>query len=56
MKLEAFIEKIRNTDGLTGFDEQLFTGTIEQVIVNRGESKNEKRLTFCFKDGTEITV
>ena len=55
-KLEAFIDKIKNTTRLISFDEQLFAGTVEQVIVNRSKTKNEKTLTFCFRDGTEITV
>lgn len=54
MKLEAFVEKIRNTDGLTGFDEQLFTGTIDKVVVS--DDKDDKVFVFCFKDGTEIAV
>lgn len=55
-KLEAFIDKIKNTTRLISFDEQLFAGTVEQVIVNHSKTKNEKTLTFCFRDGTEITV
>ena len=55
-KLEAFMDKLRQTESLVGFDEQLFAGTVEQVIVNRGESKTEKRMTFCFKDGMEIVI
>lgn len=54
MKLGAFIEKIRNTDGLGAFDERVFTGTVDRVVVSG--DKGNKRLTFGFKDGTEITV
>ena len=43
-KLEAFIDKIKNTTRLISFDEQLFAGTVEQVIVNRSKTKNEKTL------------
>ncbi len=55
-KLEAFIERLKETDGLAAFDEHVFAGAVEQVIVHSGETKKEKRLIFCFKDGTEITV
>ena len=54
MKLEAFIEKIRNTNGLGAFDEKVFAGTVEQVVVSG--DKEDKVFVFCFKDGTEITV
>ncbi len=53
-KLEAFVEKIRNTEGLPGFDEYVFTGTVDKVVVS-GDKEN-KVFVFCFKDGTEITV
>lgn len=38
---DAFIERIRNTDGLGAFDEKVFAGTVDKVVVS-GESKSEK--------------
>lgn len=54
--LEAFMEKLGQTESLAVFDEQIFVGTVERIVINRGTTRNEKKLTFCFKDGTEITV
>ncbi len=55
-KLEAFMDKLKEIDGVTDFDEHLFSGTVEKVVVWRGKQKGEKELVFCFKDGTEIMV
>ena len=56
LRMEAFMVELRQTEDLTGFDEQLFAGTVERIIVNHGKNKNEKKLTFYFKDGTESAV
>gem|GEM_PF-4304914 len=34
---------------VTGFDEELWLGTVEKVIVN-----TEEKITFVFKDGMEL--
>ncbi len=54
--LEAFIDKIGHVDVIIGFDEHLFLGTVDKVVVHGGRQKGEKKLVFCFKDGTEIAV
>ncbi len=55
-KLKIFLDKLKAAKELTDFDEHVFTGVIEQIIVRRGEKENEKVLTFCFKNGTQIVV
>ncbi len=55
-KLEKFVSSLEAGDGLAGFDEQVFIGTVDQIVVNRGAEKGDKILTFRFKDGTGITV
>lgn len=48
-RIEAFAKELEAADLLTDFDESLFAGTVERIIVRQG-----KRLTFLFKDGTEM--
>lgn len=46
----AFIKELEQREGLvTEFDEELWNGTIEKVLVN-----TEDRITFVFKDDMEI--
>lgn len=46
----AFIKELEQRDGLiTEFDEELWNGTIEKVMVN-----TEDKITFIFKDGMEL--
>ncbi len=52
--LERFISQIEALDQPRQFDESLFIGTIDRVIVRR--ENDAKALTFRFKDGTEIPV
>ena len=54
--IEAYLQKISRTEPLTVFDESVFTGTVDCVIVRKGQEKNEKQLIFRFKDGTEIPM
>lgn len=54
--VEAYIQRISRTELLTGFDESVFSGTVDCVIVCKGQGKNERKLIFRFKDGTEIMM
>lgn len=54
--IEAYLQRISRTEPLTVFDESVFTGTVDCVIVRKGQEKNEKQLIFRFKDGTEIPM
>ena len=54
--VEAYLQRISRTEPLTVFDESVFTGTVDCVIVRKGQEKNEKQLIFRFKDGTEIPM
>ena len=54
--VEAYLQRISRTELLTEFDESVFTGTVDCVIVCQGQGKNEKQLIFRFKDGTEIPI
>lgn len=46
----AFIKELEQRDGVvTEFDEELWNGSVEKVIVN-----TEEKITFVFKDGMEI--
>jgi len=46
----VFIKELEQRDGLiTEFDEELWNGTVEKVMVN-----TEDKITFVFKDGMEI--
>ena len=38
------------------FDESVFTGTVDCVIVRKGLRKNDRQMVFRFKDGTEIPM
>ena len=38
------------------FDESVFTGTVDCVIVRKGLRKNDRQMVFRFKDGTEISM
>lgn len=45
----AFIKELEQREGLVAeFDEELFNGTVEKVVVN-----TEGKITFVFKDGME---
>lgn len=54
--LEAFMEKLREKDISTSFDERTFTAVVDQVVVYPGEGRNAKKLVFWFRDGTEIMI
>ena len=54
--MEVYLQRIRSAGPLDAFDESVFTGTVDQVIVFRGNGKNQKRLIFRFKDGTEVPI
>ena len=54
--IEAYLQKISRTEPLTVFDESVFTGTVDCVIVRKGQGKTEKQLIFRLKDGTEIPM
>ena len=54
--IEAYLQKISRTEPLTVFDESVFTGTVDCVIVCKGEGKNDRQMVFRFKDGTEIPM
>lgn len=43
-------------ESVADFDESMFAGTVDQVIVYPGQEKNQKRLTFRWKDGSETPV
>ena len=53
---EDYLQRIGRTEPLTVFDESVFTGTVDCVIVRKGQGKNEKQLIFRFKDGTEVQM
>ena len=54
--VEAYLQRISRTEPLTVFDESVFTGTVDCVIVRKGQGKNDRQLIFRFKDGTEIPM
>lgn len=54
--IEAYPQRISRTEPLTVFDESVFTGTVDCVIVCKGQGKSDRQLIFCFKDGTEIPM
>lgn len=54
--IEAYLRRISRTDLLTGFDESVFAGTVDCVIVRKGQGKNDRQLIFRFKDGIEIPM
>lgn len=46
----AFIKELEQREGLiTEFDEELWSGTVEKMIVN-----TKDKITFVFKDGMEL--
>ncbi|WP_373899577.1 recombinase family protein [Haloimpatiens sp. FM7315] len=48
--IEMFIKELKARDSLiTEFDEELWLGTVEKVIVN-----TEEKITFIFKDGMQL--
>ena len=51
--IEAYLQRISRTELLTEFDESVFTGTVDCVIVRKGQGKNDRQMVFRFKDGTE---
>lgn len=55
-KMEAYLQRLRQMESVADFDESLFAGTVDQVIVYPGQEKNQKRLTFRWKDGSETPV
>lgn len=54
--VEAYLQRISRTEPLTVFDESVFTGTVDCVIVCQGQGKSDRQLIFRFKDGTEIPM
>ena len=54
--IEAYLQKISRTEPLTVFDESVFAGTVDCVIVRKGQEKNDRQMVFRFKDGTEIPM
>lgn len=54
--VEAYLQRISRTETLTVFDESVFTGTVDCVIVCQGQGKNDRQMVFRFKDGTEIPM
>ena len=54
--IEAYLQRISMTEPLMVFDESVFAGTVDCVIVRKGQGKNEKQMIFRFKDGTEIPM
>lgn len=55
-KIEAYLQRLRQMESVADFDESLFAGTVDQIIVYPGQEKNQKRLTFRWKDGSETPV
>ena len=55
-KIEAYLQRLRQMKNVADFDESMFAGTVDQVIVYPGQEKNQKRLTFRWKDGSETPV
>ncbi len=53
-KLELYMTTLREQDAIDEFDEQLFLGTVDQIVVSGDKSR--KKLTFRFKDGNEIEI
>ena len=47
--IEAYLQKISRTEPLTVFDESVFAGTVDCVIVRKGQGNTEKQLIFCRK-------
>lgn len=54
--VEAYLQKVSRTEPLSVFDESVFTGTVDCVIVRKGLRKNDRQMVFRFKDGTEISM
>ena len=54
--IEAYLQRISRTEPLTVFDESVFAGTVDCVIVRKGQEKNDRQMVFRFKDGTEIPM
>ena len=54
--VEAYLQRISRTEPLTVFDESVFTGTVDCVIVRKGQGKKDRQMVFHFKDGTEIPM
>ena len=54
--IEAYLQKISRTEPLTVFDESVFTGTVDCMIVCKEEGNTDKQLVIRFKDGTEVSI
>lgn len=54
--VEAYLQKVSRTEPLSVFDESVFTGTVDCVIVRKGQGKKDRQMVFRFKDGTEIPM
>ena len=54
--IEAYLQRISSTELLTEFDKSVFTGTVDCVIVCKGQGKNDRQMVFRLKDGTEIPM
>ena len=55
-KIEAYLQRLRQMENVADFDESMFAGTVDQVTVYPGQERNQKRLTFRWKDGSETSV
>lgn len=53
---EAYLQRISRTEPLTVFDESVFAGTVDCVIVCQVQGKRDRQMIFRFKDGTEIPM
>ena len=55
-KMEAYLQRLRQLENVADFDESMFAGTVDQVIVYSGQERTQKQLTFRWKDGSETSV
>ena len=55
-KMEAYLQRLRQMENVADFDESMFAGTVDQVIVYPGQERPQKQLTFRWKDGSETPV
>ena len=55
-KIEAYLQRLRQMENVADFDESMFAGTVDQVIVYPGQEKTQKQLTFRWKDRSETSV
>lgn len=55
-KIEAYLQRLRQMKNVADFDESMFAGTEDQVIVYPGQERTQKQLTFRWKDRSETSV